>query len=91
MSELIPSFDECLPAADAGKNARSELEMAIARIPQDSPEYARLQNLQIVLSSAFAPIVREVAVNSGNSDSVPPAIPHYSRGSLFSVFRFQAE
>lgn len=64
MSELISFFDELIPVSDILPRIRSELEMAIARIPQDSPEYARLQNLRIVLSSEFASIVRDVVGNS---------------------------
>jgi len=62
--ELIPFFDECLPVSDILPRIRSELKTALARIPQDSPEYAKLQNLQIVLSSEFASIAREVVGNS---------------------------
>ena len=45
MSELIPFFDECLPASDILPRILEELEIALTRIHQDSPEYAKLQNL----------------------------------------------
>ena len=45
MSELIPFFDECLPASDILPRIREELKTALSRITQDSPEYAKLQNL----------------------------------------------
>lgn len=64
VSELIPFFDECLAVSDILPRIRSELKTALARIPQDSPEYAKLQNLQIVFSSEFAAIVRGVVGNA---------------------------
>jgi hypothetical protein len=45
MSELIPFFDECLPVSDILPRIREELETALSRISQDSPEHAKLQNL----------------------------------------------
>ncbi len=63
VSELIPFFDECLAVSDILPRIREELEMALASVSQDSPEYAKLRNLQIVLSSEFAAIAREVVDN----------------------------
>ena len=50
MSELIPFFDELLPVSGILPRIRSELETILARqkffrIPPDSPEYEKLQNL----------------------------------------------
>lgn len=64
MSELIPFFDECLPVSDILPRIREELKTALSRIPHDSPEYAKLQNLQILFSSEFAAIVWEVVGNA---------------------------
>ena len=64
MSELIPFFDECLPASDILPRIREELKTALSRISQDSPQYSKLQNLQILFSSEFAAIVWEVVGNA---------------------------
>lgn len=64
MSRLIPFFDECLPVSGILPRVREELKTALSRISQDSPEYAKLQNLQTLLSSEFAAIVWEVVGNA---------------------------
>ncbi len=53
MSELIPFFDECLPVSGILPRIREELKTALARIPHDSPEYAKLQRIDSILSGAF--------------------------------------
>lgn len=66
MSELIPFFDEYLPTSDILPRIREELKTALSRIPPDSPDFRKLQNLQTVFSSEFASIVWDVVGNSEN-------------------------
>ena len=53
VSELIPFFDECLPVSGILPRVREELETALTRIPQDSPEYEKLHRIDSILSGVF--------------------------------------
>ena len=49
-SVRIPFFDELLPVSEIAPRIRSEIETVLSRTSEDSPDYAKLQNLQFILS-----------------------------------------
>ena len=59
-SVRIPFFDELLTVSEIVPRIRSEIESVLSRTAADSPDYAKLQNLQFLLSGKFGELVREV-------------------------------
>ena len=56
----VSFFDELLLVSEIAPRIRSEIETILSRTSADSPEYAKLQNLQFLLSGKFGELVRGV-------------------------------
>jgi len=59
-SVRVPFFDELLTVSEITPRIRREVESVLSRTAADSPDYAKLQNLQFLLSGKFGELVREV-------------------------------